>query len=159
LFFGISPPPTAPLFIAADRREAVSSTGNSGRKGSGEKFLAGGSGGKTVVPLARRPRPSNWHCREVPTLPIGSCRTGADTGAPAHLLGSPKRRLDFWGASAGRFLAPSPISALATFWEAFWGRRWRCSQLDASSHDPKASRLEDLGKVVGWCHVFRTSCP
>jgi hypothetical protein len=39
----------------------------------------------------------NYGC-EVSVLPIGSCRTGAGTGAPAHLLGSPTRRLDFGAA-------------------------------------------------------------
>jgi hypothetical protein len=37
-------------------------------------------------------------------------------------------------AGAGRFLAPSLISTLATFWEAFWGCRWGYSNYDAVSH-------------------------
>jgi hypothetical protein len=127
----------APLLIAAAWQEAGSSAGNTGgkgsggkkrRKGSGGKFLAGESGGKAVVSLARGPRASDWCCRELPVLPIGSCRTGAGTGAPTHLLGSPMRQRDFGGVGAGRFLALSPISVPATFWEAFWGRRWRCSK-------------------------------
>jgi hypothetical protein len=99
LFFGVSPPPTEPLFIAAARQEAGSSVGNNGGKGSGKKsggtFLAGESGGKAVVSLARGGRASDWRYRKVPALPIGSCRTGAGTGVPAHLLGSPTRQHDF----------------------------------------------------------------
>jgi hypothetical protein len=49
----------APLFIAADRREAGSSARNSDGKGSGGKFLAGETGGKAVVSLARGPRASD----------------------------------------------------------------------------------------------------
>jgi hypothetical protein len=37
LFWGVSPPPTTPLFIAVDRREAGSSAGNSGGNRSGGK--------------------------------------------------------------------------------------------------------------------------
>jgi hypothetical protein len=55
----------------------------------------GKTDGNALVSLARGPRASDWRCREVPALPIGSCRTGAGTGAPAHLLGSPMRRRDF----------------------------------------------------------------
>jgi hypothetical protein len=109
----------APWREIAARKEAA---GN-----SGGMFLAGESGGKAVVSLPRGPRASDWHCRGVPALPIGSCRTGTGTGAPAHLLGSPTRRRDFGGAGAGRFWAPSPKSAPTVFWEAFWERRWRCS--------------------------------
>jgi hypothetical protein len=130
LFFCVSPPPMAPLFIVVDRREADSSAGNSGGKGSGGKQRREVSGGRiqweSSGVAARGARASDWRCRSVPTLPIGSCRTGADTGAPAHLLGSPTRQRDFGGAGAGRFWAPSPKSTPATFWEAFWERRWRC---------------------------------
>jgi hypothetical protein len=112
LFFGVFPLPTAPLFIAADggkpapRRETAvgkEAVGKIGGKTSGGKFLAGESSAKVVGSLARGPRPSDWRCREVPALPIRSCRTGAGMGAPAHLLGSLTRRLDFEGTGAGRF--------------------------------------------------------
>jgi hypothetical protein len=83
-FFGVSPSPTAPLFIVADRREAGSTAGKSGGKESGGKgnggkgnggnFLAGESGRKAVVSLARGLRESDWRCRALPTLPIESCR-------------------------------------------------------------------------------------
>jgi hypothetical protein len=53
----------------------------------------------------------------------------AGTGAPAHFLGSPTRWLDFGGAGAGRFSAPSPISAPAVFSKMFWGRRWKYSYI------------------------------
>jgi hypothetical protein len=76
-----------------------------------------------VVSLPRGPWPSDWHCHGVSVLPIGSCHTGADTGALAHLLGSPTHRRDFGGAGAGNFWAPSPKSTPTTFWEAFWEGR------------------------------------
>jgi hypothetical protein len=79
----------------------------------------GKTGGKAVGKLERGPQASDWRCRELPALPIGSCLTGA----PTHLLGLPTHRRDFGGAGAGRFLAPSPISTQAALWEAFWGRR------------------------------------
>jgi hypothetical protein len=83
----------------------------------------GKTGGKAVVSPPREPRASDWNCRGVSAFPIGSCRTGAGTGAPAHLLGSPTHRRNFGGAGAGCFWAPSPKSTLGAFWEAFWERR------------------------------------
>jgi hypothetical protein len=56
---------------------------------SGGKFLAEETDGKVVVSLPRGARVSDWRCRELPVLPIGSCRTGAGTRVLTHLLGSP----------------------------------------------------------------------
>jgi hypothetical protein len=85
------------------------------------------SGGKSPVSLPSGPWASNWSCRELPALLIGSCRTWASTGAPAHLLGSHPRRQAFGAVGVAAFLAPSPNNAPTAFWEPFWGRWWRCS--------------------------------
>jgi hypothetical protein len=79
----------------------------------------GKTGGKMLVSLARGARALDRRCREVPALLIGSCRTRAGTGAPAHLLCSAPCRQDFGAAGAGRLLAPNPNFAPAAFWEAF----------------------------------------
>jgi hypothetical protein len=93
-------------------------------------------GGKMLVSLARGARASDRCCREVPVLLVGSCSIGAGTGASAHLLGSPPHRHDFGAAGAGRLLAPNPNSTPAVFWEAFWGRWWRCSYMTVYGHMP-----------------------
>jgi hypothetical protein len=82
----------------------------------------GKTGGNSAVSLPRGSRVSDWCCRDVPVLLIGSCHAGTGTRAPAHLLGSPPRRRDFRATAAGHFLAPNPNSVSAVFWEAFWGR-------------------------------------
>jgi hypothetical protein len=44
-----------------------------------------------------------------------------------HGAGAPDRVLPRRGRRSPIF-APSPKSTPAAFWEAFWGRRWRCSK-------------------------------
>jgi hypothetical protein len=134
--FDVPPPPIVPLFIASPggkpSPQHETATVKNGSKRSGGKILVGTSGRKAAVSLARGASVSDWCCREVPALPIGSCRVGTGTGASTHLLGSPPRRRDFGTVGAGRFLDPSPNSAPDAFWEAFWGRQWRCSKIRCS---------------------------
>jgi hypothetical protein len=84
----------------------------------------GKTGGNAAVLLARRPRASDWSRREVPMLPIGSCRAGVGTGAPTHLLGSLPRRHDFETAGAS-ILNLSLNNTLTNVLEDILEPRWR----------------------------------
>jgi hypothetical protein len=100
-------------------REPAGAAGNGGRWENWEEY--GENRPKLGVVAGKGPRASDWRCREVPALPIGSCRA-------AHLLGSVPRRHAFVAAGVDVFSAPNPNNAPAAFWEAFWRRRWRCSK-------------------------------
>jgi hypothetical protein len=128
--------------------------GCSGREpaGSGQKWRGwwgkwrdmGKTGGKATVSLPRGPCASDWRCRELPALPIGSCRTGAGTGAPAHLLGSPTHRRDFGGADAGRFWSRAQFPCRPRF-----GRRFGAAGGDALSLHPQTQhRIHHLPSVT-----------
>jgi hypothetical protein len=81
------------------------------------------------VSMASGPWASDSRCCELPALPIESCRAGAGTGVPTHLLGPNPRWRGFGAAGVAVFLAPSPNNAPTPFWEAFWGHQWRCSKV------------------------------
>jgi hypothetical protein len=109
LFLGVSPPPTAPLFIVADRQEAGSSAGNSGGKGSGGK----GSGGKQrwEVSGGRNQRESGGvAAKGAPGVGLALPRC---VGAPDRILPHKSRH-----GSNGSFIGLAQTPA------RFWGSRY-----------------------------------
>jgi hypothetical protein len=67
--------------------------------------------------------------RRVSALLIGSCRAGADVGAPTNYLGSNPRRHEIGLAGGATISTPGPKTVPANGWEPFWEPRWRCSSL------------------------------
>jgi hypothetical protein len=111
-------PATDPLLIVAPSMGTRRIDGKQQREKEAKRSGGKYPGGKSPVPMASRPWTSNWRCRELPVLPIGSCRAGLAQKCRLIYWATPSPAR-FWIHGCGHVFGPCPHNTSTSFWKAF----------------------------------------